>query len=63
MELKNVRTPEQMLDYLISDFKTYRNVFYRPNEHRYNIITELLGEMYLIKEEYVHQTEMENENV
>lgn len=60
MELKNVRTPEQMLDYLIADLSTYRHIYTR-NSQRYGFITEIIGEMSLIKEEYVRQTRMEDD--
>lgn len=60
MELKNVRTPEQMLDYLISDLTTYRSI-YTKNSQRYGFFTELIGELYLVKEDYIHQTQKENE--
>lgn len=55
MELKNVRTPEQMIDYIIADLSTYRHI-YTKSSQRYGYITELIGELSLIKEEYLCQT-------
>lgn len=61
MLLKNVRTPEQMLDYIIADLTTYRCI-YNQNSRRYGFFTEVIGELHLIKEEYNRQTQQEEEN-
>lgn len=51
MKMQDIKTPEEMLDYIIEHIKTSRHI-YKKGEKKYSFYTELIEDLELLKEGY-----------